>query len=152
MVSRLRQEDAMIRHFVHEAVFLRDPAGPDSASQIAEWLGLSYAREGIPPYSLYESKNLSSRLMIIGNPVAQIFQEVPIDNDLQFQPVHPLLSQRVTAVRPGSCFPLPRLHSDEGRLGACEHWQENASDARFPAFPPTPPAAIGRLILFHAER
>ena len=126
MVSGLRQEDAMIRHFVHEAVFLRDPAGPDSASQVSERLGLSNAREGIPPYSLYEIKNLSSGLMISGNPVAQIFQEVPIDNDLQFLPTHPFSSQHVTAVRRGSCFPLPRLHNDEGRPGACEHWQANA--------------------------
>jgi hypothetical protein len=112
MVSGLRQEDAMIRYFIHEAVFLRDPAGPDSASQVSERLGLSYTREGIPPYSLYEIKNLSSGLMISGNPVAQIFQEVPIDNDLQFLPAHPFSSQHVIAVRRGSYLPLPRLHSD----------------------------------------
>ena len=112
MVSGLRQEDAMLRHFVHEAVFLRYPSRPDSASQVSERLGLSYACEGIPPYSLYEIKNLSSGLMISGNPVAQIFQEVPIDNDLQFLPTHPFSSQHVTAVRRGSCFPLPLLHSD----------------------------------------
>jgi hypothetical protein len=35
MVSGLRQEDAMIRHFVHKAMFLGNPAGPDSASQVA---------------------------------------------------------------------------------------------------------------------
>jgi hypothetical protein len=64
--------------------------------------------------------------MISGNPVAQIFQEVPIDNDLQFLPAHPFSSQHVIAVRRGSCFPLPRLHSDEGRPEACEHWQANA--------------------------
>lgn len=102
-------------------MFLGNPAGPDSASQIAEGLGLSYPNKGIPPYSLYEIKNLSSRLMIRGNPVAQIFQEVPIDYDLQFLPTHPFLIQRVSAVGQESCFPLPQLHSDEGPLGACEH-------------------------------
>jgi len=142
----------MIRHFVHEAVFLRDSAGPDSASQIAERLGLSNASEGIPPDCLYEIKNLSSRLMIRGNPVGQIFQEVPIDNDLQFLPTHPFLIQRVTAVRRGSCFPLPLLHSDEGRLEAYGRWQVTASDVRFPATPPTRPVAVVRLTPFHAER
>lgn len=126
MVSGLCQEDAMVRYFVHEAVLLRDPAGPDSASKITEWLGLSYACEGIPPYSLHEVENLSSGLMISGNPAAEIFQEVPIDNDLQFPVAHAFLTQRVTGVGRGSCLPLPRLQSDVGRPGASEHWQANA--------------------------
>ena len=111
----------MIRHFVHETVFLGNPAGPYSASQITEWFGLSYACEGISPDSLDEIKNLTSRLMIRGNPVAQIFQEVSIDNDLLFLLAHPFFSQDVTAVAPGSWLPLPLLHSDAGPLEAYGH-------------------------------
>jgi hypothetical protein len=152
MVSGLRQEDAMIRHFVHKAMFLGNPPGPDSAPKIPEWLGLSYPDEGIPPDCLYEIKNLTSGLMIRGNPVTQILQEVTIDNDLQFLPTHPFPIQRATAAGRALCFHLRRLHRDEGRLGACGHWQANASDVRFPASPPTRPVAVGRLILFHVER
>jgi hypothetical protein len=69
MVSGLRQEDALIRDFVDEAMFLGNPPGPDSAPKIPEWLGLSYPDEGISPDCLYEIKNLTSGLMIRGNPV-----------------------------------------------------------------------------------
>ena len=150
MISGLRQEDAMIRHFVHEAVFLRYPSRPDSASQITERLGLSYACEGISPYSLDEIKNLTSGLMISGYPVGQILQEIPIDNDLQFLPAHPFLIQCVTAVGRGSWLPLPLLHSDEGPPEADGHWQANASDGRFPVSLPTHQAAAGQRILCHA--
>jgi hypothetical protein len=90
--------------------------------------------------------------MISGYPVGQILQEVTIDNDLQLLPTHPFPIQRATAAGRGSWLPLPLLHSDEGPLEAYEHWQVNASDVRFPASPPTHLRAVGRLILFHAER
>jgi len=72
MVSSLCQEDAMISHFVHEAMFLSNPPRPDSAAQVSQRFGLPYACKGIPSYSLYQIKNLSGGLMIRGNPVGEI--------------------------------------------------------------------------------
>jgi hypothetical protein len=73
MVSGLCEEDSAIGNLVDETMLLSDSSRPDSATQITERLGLSYARDGISPYGFDELKYLSSGLVVGGDPVGEIF-------------------------------------------------------------------------------
>jgi hypothetical protein len=76
MVPCLQKVDSILADQIHDAMFLREAAGPCAGRQILQGLRFSHASEGVSQYCLYQIQSSECCFSINLNPVAQVFNEL----------------------------------------------------------------------------
>lgn len=112
MITRLKEIDRFLTNAIHEAVFLRDTAGPTTREQISKRLGFTKALEWVAHYCLNQIQHSNSGTSIGLHPKFQILPELRMeDSDTLSLPIHPILFAAVPLRSPASVFRALRVEA-----------------------------------------
>ena len=82
MPATLEKVDSVRPDAVHEALRVRDSSRPDACCDVTERLRLADADEGLTTDIFNQGENPSGKPRISFNPVAKVFDEVAVENQL----------------------------------------------------------------------
>jgi hypothetical protein len=80
VISGLSKHEALVGHPVDQAMLEGDSSRPDAGTEMTKGFGFSDSLKRIPPDVFDQSQHFQSDLAIRGNPVAEIFQEVAVED------------------------------------------------------------------------